>query len=98
MRKVAFLFVILLIVGLAGCDGATPSPTAAPAATDAPAPTASPGVPEEAPATEPDGPATCTLAPFEFPPLAGIPPVSEEDHVHGPEDASIVIIEYADFQ
>jgi hypothetical protein len=100
MRKVAFLFVFLLIVGLVGCNSATPSPTAAPTATEAPAATTAPEAPveEDEPSADPAGPATCTLAPFEFPPLEGIPPISEEDHVHGPDDAPIVIIEYADFQ
>jgi len=46
----------------------------------------------------PSGPAFCVEAPFDFPAELRIPPVTEEDHVHGPADASITFIEYADFQ
>jgi hypothetical protein len=37
-------------------------------------------------------------APFDFPVESRIPPITEEDHVHGPADAPITFIEYADFQ
>jgi hypothetical protein len=37
-------------------------------------------------------------APFDPPVESGIPPITEEDHVHGPADAPITLIEYADFQ
>jgi len=36
--------------------------------------------------------------PFDFPVEPRIPPVTEEDHIHGPADAPITFIEYADFQ
>jgi len=38
------------------------------------------------------------VSPFEFPVNPNIPPISEADHIHGPEDAPITFIEYADFQ
>jgi len=37
-------------------------------------------------------------APFDFPVEPRIPPVTEDDHVHGPADAPITFFEYADFQ
>jgi len=37
-------------------------------------------------------------APLEFEAEPRIPSVTEEDHVHGPADAPITFIEYADFQ
>jgi len=36
--------------------------------------------------------------PFDFPVESRIPPVTEKDHIHGPADAPITFIEYADFQ
>jgi len=41
-------------------------------------------------------PAFCRAQPLPAEPR--IPPVSERDHVHGPADAPITVIEYADFQ
>jgi hypothetical protein len=37
-------------------------------------------------------------APLDFPVEPRIPELTAEDHVHGPADASITFIEYADFQ
>jgi hypothetical protein len=59
--------------------------------------------PEEATAmplvdATPSGPASCVAAPFDFPVEPRIPPVTEEDHIHGLADAPITFIEYADFQ
>jgi len=44
------------------------------------------------------GPAACVEAPLDFQVEPRIPPVTEDDHVHGPADAPITFIEYADFQ
>ena len=90
MRKLALLLAVLVLVAGCGKESAspTPSPTSAPEATTV----ASPVV------VTPAGPATCVLESFDFPVNPSIPPVTEVDHVHGPDDASITFIEYADFQ
>jgi hypothetical protein len=46
----------------------------------------------------PSGPAACVASPLDFQAEPRIPPVTEDDHVHGPADAPITFIEYADFQ
>jgi hypothetical protein len=43
-------------------------------------------------------PAFCVAEPLNLPVEPRIPPVTEADHVQGPADAPITIIEYADFQ
>ena len=90
MRKSALLLMIVLL--LAGCSGEAANPTPSP--TSPPAPT--PEVPTAV--VTPSGPATCVLEPLDFPVEPRIPPVTEEDHVHGPADAPITFFEYADFQ
>jgi hypothetical protein len=94
MRKPALstLMMVLVLVLVAGCGGEAASPT--------PSPTPAPATATAAPATSvsPSGPAVCVDAPLDFPVASDIPPVTEEDHVHGPADAPITIIEYADFQ
>lgn len=106
MRKLVLLSIALLLGLVTGCGGeVTPpsSPTSAPTTspptpTLAPSPTPVPETDTAAPTVvpEPSGPAACEL--FTLPIAPNIPPVTEEDHVHGPDDASITFIEYADFQ
>jgi hypothetical protein len=43
-------------------------------------------------------PAFCMAQPLDLPVEPRIPPVTEADHVQGPTEARITIIEYADFQ
>lgn len=96
MRKFVLLSLVLLLGLIVGCGGeATPSPSPSPLpASPTPAPeiaTAAPSVTES-----PSGPATCEV--FSFLVEDRIPPLTDEDHAHGPADASIAFIEYADFQ
>nr|HID13525.1 hypothetical protein [Anaerolineae bacterium] len=94
MRKLALLLTVLLLGLVAGCGRESVSPTPSPSPTPTPeTATATPLV-----STTPSGPATCVEAPFDFPVEPRIPPVTAEDHVHGPADAPITFIEYADFQ
>lgn len=105
MRKAVLLSLILLLTLAAGCaEETTPSPSPSPAeatSTSAPSTDATEPSPTESPATEsttptPSGPATCEV--FNLPAESPIPPIDEDDHVIGPDDASITFIEYADFQ
>ncbi len=104
MRKFVLLTIALLLGLVTGCGGGvtpppvSPSPTLPPSPTSAPPPTPVPETDTAEPtmAPEPSGPATCEL--FTLPVASNIPPVTEEDHVHGPNDAAITLIEYADFQ
>ncbi len=104
-------FSIVLVVFLAACQSAPANPTAVPEEQVQPSEvtpnTELPPLPEVSP-TPTDGQsinqaeANCTVVSRE--PTPGpteqslIPPVSETDWVHGPEDAKVTIIEYGDFQ
>ena len=102
MRKIALLLTALLIGLVTGCGGGSASPTPPPSPRPSPAPSSTPAeeTADVAPQTSPvpSGPASCAEAPFDYPAEPRIPPVTEEDHVHGPADAPITFIEYADFQ
>ena len=93
MRKLALLLIVLVLV--AGCSKETATPTPSPTSPPIPPPTPTPEMPL---AITPSGPATCVLEPLEFQVEPRIPPMTEEDHVHGPADAPITFFEYADFQ
>ena len=104
-------FSIVLVVFLAACQSAPANPTVAPEEQVQPSQVISspelPPLPQVSP-TPTDGQsanqaeANCTVVSRE--PTPGpteqslIPPVSETDWVHGPEDAKVTIIEYGDFQ
>ena len=98
MRRYALLLVVLTLVLVAGCSGESASPTPSPS--PPPSPTPVPETPAAASTVAPSdpGPTTCVEAPLEFNPEPRIPPLTDEDHVHGPADAPITFIEYADFQ
>lgn len=104
MRKVAFLLLsISLLALMAGCSGSeTPAADPTPTIDTSPTTETETGsedlaTPETIPASPtPSGPATCE--PFTLTVESDIPPVTEDDHVYGPEDAPITFIEYADFQ
>jgi hypothetical protein len=107
MRKLVLLLIVLLLALVAGCaDGVaspTSAPTLSPASTSTPLPSPT-SVPEEATvvpevsAPSSPGSASCVADSFDFPLVPGIPSVTDEDHLHGSADASITLIEYADFQ
>ncbi len=108
MKKIVTLLLIL-VVFLVACQSAPASPTEADPAQigeDAPS-TELPPLPEVSPtpATEQTGNlggANCTVISSQPEPgpteQSIVSAVSEEDWVHGPEDAEVTIIEYGDFQ
>ena len=103
MRKLGLLWMtsLLLVTLIAGCNGNEAAPSPAPSVE--PSPVAEAGSTEEPdapvlPTVAASGPATCQLEPVDLSPNPNIPPVTEEDHALGDEDAPIVFIEYADFQ
>jgi cyclophilin family peptidyl-prolyl cis-trans isomerase len=96
MRRPALLLIVLVLGLVAGCAGETASPTPTPAPSPTPVPATA--VPTPLLPATPSGPASCVESPLDFPAEPRIPPVMEDDHVHGPADASITFMEYADFQ
>ena len=114
MIKKIITLSVLLLVFLAACQSTPASPTSPPeeqvqpAQPDAVTPSPDlPPLPEVSPTPTDDqagipDEAHCTAV--SRPPTPGptqqslIPPVSETDWFHGPEDAKVTIIEYGDFQ
>ena len=97
MRKHILIIVLLASVVLSACAKSTPTsmPTFA-----APAPTTVLEVPQSSQLEAPDS--GCTVIarqPTPGPTQASLfPPVTEDDHVKGPDTAKVTIIEYSDFQ
>ncbi|RLC67982.1 MAG: hypothetical protein DRI48_00825 [Chloroflexi bacterium] len=101
MRKFVPLIIVLLLIGTTtGCGGAPASPTVTSTPLTSPTTISAQATDTVAPSASetPSGPASCVQAPLEFEAEPRIPSVTEEDHVHGPADAPITFIEYADFQ
>jgi hypothetical protein len=114
MLKKTIALCVLLVVILAACQSSTASPTALPSTEietsqsggTTPSQTAPP-LPEVSPTPTTDqaliqAEANCTVVSRQ--PTPGpteqsiVPPVSDLDWAHGPEDAKVTIIEYGDFQ
>jgi hypothetical protein len=104
MKKSFLLFLMLLAVGMAGClpqGTATPTPTSTstPTTVARPAPTVILTVPAESALLPDSGCTVITQKPTPGPTAESIfPPVSDTEHVKGPADAKVTIIEYSDFQ
>ncbi len=108
MKKSFLLLMMLMAVGLAGClpkEQATPTSTTiststAIATTEAlPTPTVVLTVPTETAFLLDSGCTVISRQPTPDPAAESIyPPVTEADHVKGPDDAKVTIIEYSDFQ
>jgi cyclophilin family peptidyl-prolyl cis-trans isomerase/protein-disulfide isomerase len=102
VRKAVLLSLVLLLALAAACNPETTPSPASSTPTSASGTDATGAPTTEAPATEvpttptPSGPATCEV--FNLPAEAPIPDINEDDHVIGPDDATITFIEYADFQ
>ena len=103
MRKLALLLTALLLGLVTGCgaESVSPTPTSTSIPTLPPSPTSTTS--ETVPAgptvdITSSGSASCAEQPFTFQVESRIPPVTEEDHVRGPANASMTVIEYADFQ
>ena len=94
MRKPVFLLFLLLLGLAAGCGVALPSPTPSPRSTTVPTSPPLPTSTSEASSSS----VSCVAEPFDLPVEPRIPPITEKDRSHGPADASITVIEYADFQ
>jgi hypothetical protein len=90
MNKRLLLFLVLLTGLAAGCCKPEPTPEPEPTIRPSPQPTKEIALdPQEA---------FCMAQPLNLPVEPRIPPITEADYVHGPADAPITVIEYADFQ
>jgi len=96
MRKSALILLVLLLGLIAGCGAESETPSPSPSPAPSPVPATATAVPTVG--VTPSGPAACVETPLDFQVEPRIPPVTEDDHVHGPADAPITFIEYADFQ
>jgi len=114
MFKRIIALLVILSVFLVACSSAVTETPGEPSAeivetppvteassTENPAPPQASATPGEQQATE-QADATCTVvsrAPTPGPTEQSlVPPLSDEDWVHGPDDAAVTIIEYGDFQ
>ncbi len=95
MRRAVLLTLVLLLGFAAGC--AQPAPEATPPPSPSPV-SVTPDASLEDPATPEVPTASATCQAFSLPPESPVPPVTEDDHAVGPEDAPITFIEYADFE
>lgn len=96
MRKVPFLLALgSLLVVMTGCRSEQTTPTSN-VPTLAVTPTLPPS-PVSWPTTAP-GQAVCRTVPPIGALVEGLPPVTAQDWSHGPADAPVTLIEYADFQ
>jgi len=109
MKKLLLLIMLLLAVGLAACNPQVQeSPTLTTAPTLKPTDSSAATQPASTPALivptqslfGPDS--GCTVIAREPTPgplsESRYPPVTDADHVKGPEDARVTLIEYSDFQ
>src|SRR4030043_907443 len=102
MKKSILLFLMLLAVGLAGCltqvQGTPPSTSTSIATKEAkPAPTVVLTIPTQSAFLPDPGCTVITIKPTVGPAEESIyPPVSESDHVKGPDNAKVTISEYSD--
>jgi len=98
-RAISILATVVLLAVAAGCGGGqTTSPADSTPLVGATS--TAPAIPTVRPTTAP-GQAACRTAPSviqTLPPLDELPPVTDQDHVRGPADAAVTMIEYADFQ
>lgn len=100
MKKSILLFLMLLTVSLTGClPKAQATPTSTATAEVQPAPTGVLTVPTQSAFLPDPGCTVITKKPTPGPTAESIyPPITDADHVKGPEDAKVTIIEYSDFQ
>jgi PBP1b-binding outer membrane lipoprotein LpoB len=109
-RRYWFVPVLLMAIILGSCAPQAPAPTdtsPAPTQTTVPAQTAAPT--QAVPTIVPDGTAAPTAEPVDCQPYSildqvlpapdpNLDPVDAEDHVVGPSDALVTILEFSDFQ
>jgi hypothetical protein len=100
MKKSILLFLMLLAVSLTGClPKAQATPTTTATAEARPVPTVVLTVPTQSAFLPDPGCTVITKKPTPGPTAESIyPPITDADHVKGPEDAKVTIIEYSDFQ
>ena len=102
MKKSFLLLMMLLAVGLIGClpqVQATPTLTSTVTTEVRPAPTVILSVPTQSAFLPDSGCTVITKEPTPGPTAESIyPPLSDSEHIKGPESAKVTIIEYSDFQ